>query len=129
MYNNIRTGILVATIGAAFAALPACKESEQDVKVQVNLSISGGSGSGTGGSSRDTTLTVSGKMEGGVVKVDVPITLPGNKNLYQLEITPAYDFKTTRMQRYVKMSSDTGGSSPDTLYYKTSRDSKDDDRD
>lgn len=128
MYNSIRTGILVATVGAILAVLPACKESEQDVKVQVNLSISGGSGSGTGGSSRDTTLTVSGKMEGGIVKVDVPVTLPYNKKVYQLDITPAYDYKTTRMQRYVKMSSDTGGSSPDTLYYKTSRDDKDDDR-
>ena len=129
MHNRIGPVVLFLTTACMLIFASACKETGQDVKVQINLSLTGGSGGGTGGSSRDTTLTVTGKMSDGVIKVDLPVKCPRDRKLYQLELTPEYDYKTTRMQRYVKMSSDTGGSSPDTLYYKSPKDGKDDDRD
>lgn len=110
----------------------ACDQTSEDQEVQVQLHLtmsesgSGGSGGGTGGSSRDTTLVTTGKVTGGVVKLDVPVMLPPRKGIYQLD-TMRFSNKAMRMVRYVRMSSDTGGSSPDTLYYKAPRDGKDDD--
>lgn len=133
MYNsNSKRGLQLLALGAFLLGAAACQQSQENKEIQVELQLSvkgsGGGGTGTGGSSRDTTLTTTGKVTDGVLRLQVSIPAPPPpKGTYQLDISRDFNPNTTKLVRYVKMSSDTGGSNPDTLYYKAPRDGKDDD--
>lgn len=132
MYNSIfKKGLQCTALFACLLGAAACQQAPQeDKEVQVELQLSlrePGGGTGTGGSSRDTTITTSGKVTGGVLKLQVSIPIPPPKGSYQLGTARDLDIKATGVVRYVKLKSDTGGSNPDTLYYKAPRDGKDDD--
>ncbi|WP_276485160.1 hypothetical protein [Paraflavitalea pollutisoli] len=133
MYNsNAKRGFRLLALGAFLLGAAACQQSQENKEVQVELQLSltgsGGGGTGTGGSSRDTTLTTTGKVTDGVLRLQVAIPAPPPpKGSYLLDISREFNPNTTRLVRYAKMSSDTGGSDPDTLFYKAPRKGKDDD--